>query len=91
MHPQRAAATHSAAKNRSIAYNLSDKSALAIEEYSDYGQLRAILPGSQQSHQIYGVIDHSSKVVDVEFGVGVGVTGASDKWTLKLILSRDLN
>jgi hypothetical protein len=74
-----------------IAYNLTSKSALAIEEYSDYGPLRGFLPGGEQAHQIFGVVDHSSKIVDVEFGVGVGVTGATDKWTLKLILSRDLN
>jgi hypothetical protein len=74
-----------------IAYNLSPKSAVAIEEYSDYGPLRGFLPGGQQAHQIFAVVDHSSKAVDVEFGVGIGVTGATDKWTLKLILSRDLN
>jgi hypothetical protein len=74
-----------------IAYNVSSKSAVAIEEYSDYGPLRGFVPGSQQGHQIFAVVDHSSKTVDIEFGVGVGVTGATDKWTLKLILSRDLN
>jgi hypothetical protein len=74
-----------------IAYNVSSRSAFALEEYSDYGPLRAFFPGSAQSHQIYAVVDHSSSAVDVEFGVGVGVTGATDKWTLKLILSRDLN
>jgi hypothetical protein len=74
-----------------IAYNLSSASAVAVEEYSDYGPLRGFLPGGQQAHQIFAVVDHSSEAVDIEFGVGVGVTGASDKWTLKLILSRDLN
>ena len=74
-----------------IAYNVSSKSALAIEEYSDYGPLRGFFPGSSQAHAIFAVVDHSSKAVDIEFGVGVGVTGATDKWTLKLILSRDLN
>jgi hypothetical protein len=31
------------------------------------------------------------KGIDVEAGVGVGVTASTDKLTLKLILSRDLN
>jgi hypothetical protein len=32
-----------------------------------------------------------TKFIHIEAGVGVGVTAASDKLTLKLILSRDLN
>ena len=74
-----------------IAYNLTSKSAVAIEEYADYGPLRGFVPGSAQAHQIYAVVDHSTKLLDIEFGVGVGVTGATDKLTLKLILMRDLN
>jgi hypothetical protein len=30
-------------------------------------------------------------VVNIEFGVGFGLTSASDKLTFKLMLSRDLN
>jgi hypothetical protein len=33
----------------------------------------------------------SFSVLSVETGVGYGLTAASDKWTLKLMLSRDLN
>lgn len=74
-----------------IAYNFDKKSSFAIEEYADYGPLRGFMPANDQVHQIYGVIDHSAKFADIEFGVGVGVTGASDKWTIKLMFSRDLN
>jgi hypothetical protein len=74
-----------------IAYNLSPMTAIAIEEYSDYGELRAFLPGRDQGHQLYAVYDRSTKLVDVEAGVGFGLTHGSDKLTLKLILSRDLN
>jgi hypothetical protein len=74
-----------------IAYNISKKSAVALEEYSDYGPLRKFMPGGDQVHQIFAVVNHSAKFADIEFGVGVGVTGASDKWTLKLMFSRDLN
>ena len=38
---------------------------------------------------IYAVFDRSTKFMDIEAGVGIGVTGASDKVTLKLLLSRD--
>jgi hypothetical protein len=37
------------------------------------------------------VVNHAAKWFDIEAGVGVGLTSATDKLTLKLILSRDLN
>jgi len=36
-------------------------------------------------------MDHKSKIVDIEAGVGLGLTAGSDQVTLKLMLSRDLN
>jgi len=74
-----------------LAYNVNAKSALAIEEYADYGPLRQFYRTSEQPHQLFGVIDHSSKLVNIEAGVGFGLTAGSDKVTLKLMLSRDLN
>jgi hypothetical protein len=74
-----------------VAYNFSPKWAVAAEEYADYGPLHQFYPASEQSHQIYAVIDHSAKIVNIEFGVGFGLTSSSDKLTLKLMLSRDLN
>jgi hypothetical protein len=74
-----------------IAYNLNDKWAVAVEEYADYGPLRHFLPGNERSHQVWGVFDHTSKIVNIEAGAGVGVTPGADKFTLKLMLSRDLN
>jgi hypothetical protein len=74
-----------------IAYNLSPKWALSAEEYSDYGPLRQFYSASDQVHQLFAVVDRGSKRINVQFGVGFGLTPASDKVTLKLILSRDLN
>jgi hypothetical protein len=74
-----------------IAYNFTPKFAAAIEEYDDYGPLRNFYSTHEQSHQIYGVIDRTTSFMDIEAGIGFGMTGASDKITLKLILSRDLN
>ena len=74
-----------------VAYNFSSKWAIAAEEYADYGPLRQLFPGTEQGHQLYGVVNHSTKYLDIEAGVGFGLTGASDKFTFKLILSRDLN
>jgi hypothetical protein len=74
-----------------IAYNLNDKWAAAIEEYADCGPLRHFLPGNEQFHELWGVMDRSSKILTIEAGVGVGVTPGADKLTFKLMLSRDLN
>jgi hypothetical protein len=74
-----------------IAYNFSPKFALAVEEYSDAGTLRAFYPTDQQSHEVWGVFDRSTRLANIEAGIGFGVTPASDKVTLKLMLSRDLN
>jgi hypothetical protein len=74
-----------------VAYNFTKKWSAAAEEYADYGPLRQLYPAHEQSHQIWVVMDHASKVLNVEAGVGLGLTSASDKVTLKLMLSRDLN
>jgi hypothetical protein len=74
------------------AYNLSDKWAVAVEEYADYGPLRQIYSAHEQSHQIWAVMDRTSKkFINIEAGVGFGLTSSSDRVTLKLMLSRDLN
>ena len=73
-----------------VAYNVSKTWALALEEYGDFGPLKGFNPVSEQAHQLYGVFDWSG-ALDVEVGVGVGLTNASDKLTFKVILSRDLN
>src|SRR5271154_3404210 len=74
-----------------IAYNFNDKWAVAVEEYADLGPLRHFLPGNEQFHEVWAVMDRNSKTLNLEAGVGVGVTGGADKLTFKLILSRDLN
>jgi hypothetical protein len=74
-----------------VAYNVSEKLAVAVEEYADFGPIRKFNALGDQSHQIFGVVDYSGKSMDIEAGIGVGLTGGSDKLTFKLIVSRDLN
>lgn len=70
-----------------LAYNVNSVWAVAVEEYAKFGALSDLQTGS---HQLYGVIDHAGKTWDVEVGAGIGLTNAADKFTLKLILARDL-
>ena len=74
-----------------VAYNFTPKWAGAIEEYADYGPLRQIYSAHDQSHQIWAVANHSGKLFNIETGIGFGLTSASDKVTLKFMISRDLN
>jgi len=73
-----------------LAYNVTDTWAVAAEEYDDFGPLHQFHAASDQAHQLYAVVDRTSKVLDVEFGIGFGLTTASDKLTLKLLVSKDL-
>lgn len=73
-----------------IAYKFSPKWAVAAEEYDEFGPLHNFYTADKQSHELWGVFDHSAKWADVEAGIGFGLTPASDKVTLKLILSRDI-
>lgn len=77
-----------------VAYNLGPQWAVAVEEYDGFGALDRFLPGQQQFHEIWATMDHSSPSflgIDVEAGIGFGLTRGSDQVTLKLMLSRNLN
>ena len=74
-----------------VAYNFPSGWALAVEEYADYGTLDDFAPGRDQAHQIFAVVDRTWKDWEIEAGVGVGLTDATDRLTFKLILARDLN
>lgn len=74
-----------------IAYNFAKVWAISAEEYGDFGPVHNFSAVNAQSHQIFAVVDHTGGFLDVEAGVGFGLTDASDRIQLKLILSRDLN
>jgi hypothetical protein len=74
-----------------VAYNFNEKWTAALEEYSDDGSLRKFLPLRNQSQEVWAVLDRNSKFLNIEAGIGVGVTHGADRLTLKLMLSRDLN
>lgn len=74
-----------------VAFTVNPKWQIAIEHYADFGRVSNFLPPGEQAHQIFGVFDTTAGKLDIEFGMGFGLTDASDKVTLKLILSRDFN
>ena len=74
-----------------VAFNFNKTWAVAAEEYDDFGPLRGFFAANQQQHQLFGVLDYNGKPLTLEGGVGLGLTSATDRVVLKLILSRDLN
>ena len=72
-------------------YAVSKAWTVALEEYDDFGELRGFAPRDQQSHQLFAVVDHPMGKLQVEAGAGFGLTPGTDRLTLKLILSSDLN
>jgi hypothetical protein len=73
-----------------VAYNVNRKLGLALEEYDGFDPLQHFLPRSEQSHTVFAVVDYGSSSNGIEFGVGRGLTPASDEWLLKLMLMHDL-
>lgn len=77
-----------------VAYNLNERWAMAAEEYDGFGPLNGFDPLRKQFHEVWATMDYAGTKflgLDVESGVGYGLTAGSDKWTVKLMLSRNLN
>jgi hypothetical protein len=75
-----------------LAYTFMDAGwTVAAEEYADYGFLGDLSPRREQAHQLFGVVNHTFGTVDVEAGLGVGLTNATDRLTFKVILAHDFN
>ena len=74
-----------------IAYNFNDKWAVAAEEYLRFWPAAPVRSHRRAVSRGLGRWDHPGKLISIETGVGVGVTGGADKLTFKLMLSRDLN
>lgn len=73
-----------------IDYAIDKHWTVAVEEYADFGEFRSFLPARDQSHQIWAVGDYSGDPFSVEFGVGFGLTRATNDVTFKLMLMSDL-
>jgi hypothetical protein len=60
--------------------------ALGAEYYNDIGTLSNRLPRDQQGSTLYAVMEIERKSWSLNFGVGRGLTAATDDWTAKAIL-----
>ena len=74
-----------------VAYNFKSGWTLSAEEYADYGPFNGFYSAGDQAHQLYGVVNKTFGTIEIEAGVGVGLTDATDRCTLKLLVMHDLN
>ncbi len=73
------------------AYALSERFAVALEHYADFGPLERFLPHSERSQTLFAVLDYGESGDGIEFGVGRGLTRGTDSLVVKLMLMHDFN
>lgn len=72
-----------------VSYDFTRKITGGIEYYADYGNLTKIASLHNQQQQIFPAIDlNVSPRWELNFGVGVGPTAATDHWIVKAIVGR---
>jgi len=59
---------------------------VGLEYYADFGKIGDFLKLPDQQHTLFAVTDFKLGVLDVDFGVGFGLTPASDRLVIKTIL-----
>jgi hypothetical protein len=69
-----------------IARAVRDGLQVGLEHYADLGPIHHIPPFNQQDHVLYGVVDWQKGRFDFNFGIGHGLTSASEKWVAKMII-----
>ncbi len=73
-------------------YDFTKKISGGIEYYADYGQLGNFYSLHNQQQQIFVVSDlNVSPKWEINFGVGIGPTAATDHWIIKGIIGRHFN
>ena len=72
-----------------ISYDFTKVITGGVEYYADYGSLTNIAKLHNQQQQIFPAIDlNVSPDWEINFGVGVGPTAATDHWIVKAIIGR---
>jgi hypothetical protein len=69
-----------------LARKLGEDFFVGAEYYSDFGKIGNFLPFQEQQHALFAVTDFKVGVVDVELGLGYGLTSGSDRLIAKTII-----
>jgi hypothetical protein len=68
-----------------VAYKLDSDLFVGLEYYADLGEIGNFKPLVEQQHTLFAVTDFKLGVFGVNFGVGYGLTPASDRFVVKTI------
>ena len=63
---------------------------IGVEYYSDFGAFGRFAAPDNQLHTLFAVTDFRLGQLDVNLGIGYGVTNGSDRVILKMIVGKDL-
>jgi hypothetical protein len=75
-----------------VGYAFAKVISAGFEYYGDWGRLGHMAPQDEQQHQVFAVADlNVSADWEINFGVGIGATAATDHLIFKAILGRRLN
>src|SRR6476646_2560240 len=78
--------------NAKLSYDLNRKIAAGLEYYGSVGPVTGFDPLAQQQHQILPAIDlNIAPQWEINFGLGVGLTGSTDHLIAKMILGYRFN
>lgn len=78
------------APSERLAYNFTDTYAVAVEHYAGYGSIQAMVPFNRSYQELFAVADFKlDEANSFEIGAGFGLTNASDRVLLKLIINHD--
>ena len=69
-----------------VAYSVRPDLGFGLESYSDFGPFGSFAGPQNQAHQLFAVTDFSLGPIGGNFGIGHGLTPASDRWTVKSIV-----
>jgi hypothetical protein len=69
-----------------LARKVAPETYVGLEYYSDFGEIGNFARLADQQHTLFAVTDFKLGVFDVDFGVGYGLTPASDRWVVKTIV-----
>lgn len=68
-----------------VAYNVTEKTQVGLETYNELGPVSALQTFNQNNKSLYLALDHDFGGIDLNAGIGRGLTNVNDRWVLKFI------
>ena len=75
-----------ASMDMKVAYAMASKTSIGFESYNELGPLSHLQALNRNSKTLYAVIDQEIGGIDINAGIGRGLTDDADRWVLKFIV-----